>query len=186
MSRGLTIEQMAFLVSKGVTAEEMLAFAQMGGGRSKAAERTARWRSKKNGSVTETVTRDVTSDASQPPYDIYSTPVSSNDETIPPAKRAKVTGPTKPDGVKDQTWNDFLDLRKRKRAPLTETALDGIRDEAMKAGWPLETVIAKCLARGWQGFEADWVKGERPANSTAPPSALVANILARKAREASP
>lgn len=186
MSRGLTIEQMAFLVAKGVTAEEMLAFAQMGGGRSKAAERTARWRSKKSGNVTETVTVTHHGDASPPPNDIYSNPpVSSNDETTPPAKRSKGLVPAKPDGVKDQTWADFLDLRKRKRAPLTETALDGIRDEAAKAGWTLETALAKCLARGWQGFEADWVKGEKPANGTGS-SPLVASILARKAREASP
>lgn len=192
MSRGLTLEQMAFLVSKGVTAKEMLAFAQMGAGRSKGAERTARWRAKKNGSVTETVTSDVTcdghSDASPPPNDIYSNPpVSSDDETIPPARRTRVQRPVKPDGVQDQTWADFVDLRKQKRAPLTETALASIKREAAKAGWTLEDALAKCLARGWQGFEADWLKPDerKPANQTGAVDPLIASILAKKAREAS-
>ncbi|MGE4304731.1 MAG: hypothetical protein AB7E24_11960 [Novosphingobium sp.] len=59
--------------------------------------------------------------------------------------------------MKDQTYADFLDLRKRKRAPLTETALAGIVREAAKAEWPLEDAIAEAVTRGWQSFKADWV-----------------------------
>lgn len=66
MTKGLTIEQMKFLVGKGLTAEEMITFAEMGAVKSKAAERTARWRAKKYGSVTENVTRDGHGDASPP------------------------------------------------------------------------------------------------------------------------
>lgn len=186
MSRGLTLEQMAFLVSKGVTAEEMLAFAQMGAGRSKAAERTARWRAKKNGNVTESVTRDVTCDASQPPNDIYSNPpVSSDEETIPPARRAKVIGPAKPEGVKDQTWTDFVGLRKRKRADLTETALEAIKREAKRAGWTLEAALAECVARGWQAFKADWVKDAPKPSAANDVSPLLQRVRALKARESS-
>jgi hypothetical protein len=90
MSRGLTLEQMEFLVSKGVTADEMLAFAKMGGGRSKGAERTARWRANKVKNVTKGVTRDVTSDASHPPIEDH-TPHSVPDGTggKPPADPVK-------------------------------------------------------------------------------------------------
>jgi len=186
--KGLSVEQMAMLVAKGFTAEEMLAFAQMSGGRSKGAERTARWRARKNGNVTESVTRDVTGDASPPPNDIYSNPpVSSNDETIPPARRAKSVGPAKPDGVKDQTWADFVALRKRKRADLTETALGAISREAERAGWSLEAALAECVARGWQAFKADWVRdAPKPtANGSGPKSPMVAAMMARKVREAS-
>lgn len=191
MSRGLTLEQMAFLVAKGVTAEEMLAFAQMGNARSKGAERTARWRANNSKSVTESVTEsvtcDVTSDASQPPNDIYSNPpVPSNEETIPPARRQKGCIPAKPDGVKAQTWADFTALRKRKRADLSETALAAIGREAERAGWSMEAALAECVARGWQAFKADWVRdAPNPANSNAPTDPLVASILARKAKELS-
>lgn len=92
----------------------------------------------------------------------------------------------KPDEVSAEVWRDFQTLRKRKGAPLTETALGGIADEARNAGWPLEAALRKCVVRGWQGFEADWLKGEKPpgakpANDVDP---LMRSIMARKAREA--
>lgn len=62
-----------------------------------------------------------------------------------------------PDGVGEQVWSDFIDLRRRKGAPVTETALAGIRREAAKAGWDLSEAIAECSMRGWQGFKAEWV-----------------------------
>jgi uncharacterized protein YdaU (DUF1376 family) len=62
-----------------------------------------------------------------------------------------------PVNVEEQIWSDFLALRKVKKAPMTVTALAGIKREADKAGWPLEKAIAECVARGWTGFKADWV-----------------------------
>lgn len=194
MSKGLTLEQMAFLVSKGVTAEEMLAFAQMGQGRSKGAERTARWRAKRNGSVTESVTSDVTvtrhSDASQPPNDIYSNPpVSSDEETLAPVRRVKA-GLPKPEGVSEQVWSDFLAHRKAKRAPVSKTVIDGIRREAEKAGWTLEAAMAESVAQGWQGFKADWIlrdKGfSRTVHTPADVDPLLASIRAKRAAMAPP
>ena len=43
---------------------------------------------------------------------------------------------------------------------MTDTALDGIRREAEKAGYSLELALETCCKRGWQGFEADWVSGK--------------------------
>lgn len=63
-----------------------------------------------------------------------------------------------PDFVDQQVWNDFLSIRKAKKAPMTETALKGIEREAKKAGWSLEKAISECVTRGWQSFKADWVK----------------------------
>jgi hypothetical protein len=62
-----------------------------------------------------------------------------------------------PINVDEQIWSDFLALRKVKKAPMTVTALAGIKREADKAGWPLEKAITECVARGWTGFKADWV-----------------------------
>lgn len=66
----------------------------------------------------------------------------------------------KPDDVSDQVWEDFLQIRKAKHAPLTETALNGIRREAEKAGISLEAALQTCCERGWQGFKADWYRKE--------------------------
>jgi hypothetical protein len=70
----------------------------------------------------------------------------------------------KPDGVEQNIWNDFLDLRKAKRAPLSNTALAGIEREALKAGWSLNDALAESVARGWQSFKADWVKEKQNGN----------------------
>jgi hypothetical protein len=71
-----------------------------------------------------------------------------------------------PDGVADKVWADFLKIRKAKRAPLSETALNGIRKEAQKAGYSLGMALETCCKRGWQSFEADWVAG-KPITATA-------------------
>jgi uncharacterized protein YdaU (DUF1376 family) len=62
-----------------------------------------------------------------------------------------------PVGVSFSVWNDFCQLRKTKRAVLTETALEVIRREAQKAGWTLEDALRESCARGWMGFKASWV-----------------------------
>lgn len=71
-------------------------------------------------------------------------------------KTQKTGCPNKPDEVDEQVWTDFLSLRKAKHAPLTETALNGIRREAEKASVTLSVALQTCCERGWQGFKADW------------------------------
>lgn len=81
--------------------------------------------------------------------------------------RARSTVPVKPDGVTDQTWTDWLQLRKSKKAAVTQTAVDGIAREAAKAGYSLESALATCCSNGWQGFKADWVQ-QRAGQGRAP------------------
>ena len=66
-------------------------------------------------------------------------------------------GLEKPDSVSEGTWKDFIAHRKAKKAPLTETALNGIIREADKAGWGLEEALIETCTRGWQSFKAEWV-----------------------------
>ncbi len=74
-----------------------------------------------------------------------------------------------PLGVDESIWNDFLTLRKSKKASLTATALKGIEREAGKAGLSLQEVLQICCERGWAGFKADWVK-DIPKQYNAPTS----------------
>lgn len=67
-------------------------------------------------------------------------------------------------GVDDQTANDWLSIRKDKRAKVTQTAIDGIVAEAGKANLPVAEVLKMCCARGWAGFQASWVSGDRRQN----------------------
>lgn len=71
-----------------------------------------------------------------------------------------------PENVERQVWEDFLATRKAKRIPITPTALRGIEREAMKAGWTINQALAECVARGWQGFKADWVKPDHEKRMT--------------------
>ena len=71
-----------------------------------------------------------------------------------------------PAGVDDEVWKDFIDLRKAKRAPLNATAMKIIEREATKAGWTLNDALSESVARGWQGFKADWVKERTKSNGS--------------------
>ena len=99
---------------------------------------------------------------SLPPNEINSNPPTHTHPDNNPPREGKTKIPAKPAGVKDRTWADFLDLRKRKRATLTETAMAGIEREAAKAGWSLEDALAESVTRGWQAFKADWVDERKP------------------------
>lgn len=66
--------------------------------------------------------------------------------------------PAKPHEVDPQIWADWLTLRKAKKAPVTQTALDSAKDEASKAGLSLEAFLRIWCARGSQGLQADWIK----------------------------
>lgn len=49
-------------------------------------------------------------------------------------------------------------LRKAKRAPVTQTVLDGAASEAGKAGLSIEDFLRVWCRRGSQGLEAAWIK----------------------------
>ena len=77
-----------------------------------------------------------------------------------PAKKPRAKKPSiaRPDDVSEQTWNDFQTLRKTRRAPITQTVIDGFRKECAIAGIDLEEAMKICVRQGWQGFKADWCR----------------------------
>ena len=72
-----------------------------------------------------------------------------------------------PVGVTESVWQDWLSLRKAKKAAVTQTAIDGIAREASKAGVSLQVALETCCARGWTGFKADWLKDKGEQKSFA-------------------
>ncbi len=81
--------------------------------------------------------------------------------------KKKIT-PAKPDDVSERVWLDFLDHRRVKRAPVSETVLVSMRRECGKVGWTLEAAMAACVTRGWQGFDSKFVRDDQrsaPASS---------------------
>lgn len=78
-------------------------------------------------------------------------------------KKEQKQGAAAPDlfpGIDPKVVADFRKLRASKKAPITETAVDGIRREAAKAGVTLEAALRTCCERGWTGFKAEWVAGQ--------------------------
>lgn len=63
-----------------------------------------------------------------------------------------------PVGVCNLVFNDYLEVRKAKKAKWTDTALKGLQREATKANLSLEQVMRICCERGWIGFKAEWAK----------------------------
>jgi hypothetical protein len=66
-----------------------------------------------------------------------------------------------PEGVSQSVWQDFKNLRKAKKAPITQRVIDGMQEQADLAGWTLEQAMSECCVRGWQAFKAEWV-AEKP------------------------
>lgn len=97
--------------------------------------------------------------------------------------RARSAAIAKPDGVTDQTWLDFLQQRKRQRAEVTLTALNGIAREAALAGYTLEQALVTCCANGWRGFKAAWVAPKMPSGFSGQPNGLTETPYQRAARQ---
>lgn len=66
-------------------------------------------------------------------------------------------------GVTEKHATDWLEVRKGKKAKMTDTVVDGIKREAAKAGVTFGEAIRISAESGWQGFKADWVN-KSPAN----------------------
>ena len=60
-------------------------------------------------------------------------------------------------GVDPQIAQDWLEIRKAKKAPLTQTALDAVASEAAKARMSVCEAVRTCCTRGWQGFQSKWI-----------------------------
>jgi hypothetical protein len=80
--------------------------------------------------------------------------------------KKKATSVAPPSGVSNSVWQEFKSLRKAKKAPITQRAIDKISEEANLAGWTLEKALEECIVRGWQAFKAEWVaKKGNPADN---------------------
>lgn len=126
------------------------------GERSSGAERQKRYREKhKELDVPSDATRNVTRDVT----------VTHREEKKREEKKEQKTTPVGDllTGVDAQIASDFIALRHKLRAPITKTAVDGIKREAAKAGLTLNSALAMCCERGWRGFKAEWV-GTAPAS----------------------
>lgn len=83
-------------------------------------------------------------------------------EAIKPEKASRKPAIARPENVPEGLWNDFVAHRKAKRAPITQTVLDGFAREARTAGITLQDAIRLSVERNWQGFKAEWLNDRKP------------------------
>lgn len=78
-----------------------------------------------------------------------------------------------PADVDPQIWQDWLQLRKAKKAAVTETVVRMARKEADKARMPLQNFLEIWCVRGSQGLKAEWLKdSERPGMQAQAPKSF--------------
>ena len=87
-------------------------------------------------------------------------PVTNNQKPLTTNHKEKATGVACPPDVEQQVWDDWKQLRKAKKAPVTETVVNSARKEASKAGMSFSDFLTVWCARGSQGLQADWLKPE--------------------------
>jgi hypothetical protein len=99
---------------------------------------------------------------------VTGTKTETETETVTETKtrQSATSAELQPLDVSDEVWQDFLILRKAKKQPVTKTALNGIRNEADKAGWSMEAALSQMCLRGWNGFKADWVTNQQSRSNT--------------------
>lgn len=71
-------------------------------------------------------------------------------------------------GVSPQVAEDWLKVRKTKKAANTETAFKRIQHEIELSGLSADECITIAVERSWQGFKAEWVDNYRRQQPTRP------------------
>jgi len=101
-------------------------------------------------------------------------------ETKKEVKREIATIVACPPDVDQQIWDDWKQLRKAKKAPVTETVVISARKEAAKANMAFSDFLSVWCARGSQGLQAEWLKpDERNLTKTGQRNANVLSGLTR-------
>lgn len=75
--------------------------------------------------------------------------------------RAKLDFSSWPSEPGDAALAGWLEVRRKKRAPVNEQIMERMGRElhAAKAkGWTVDQVLEECSWKGWQGFRADWLE----------------------------
>jgi len=62
--------------------------------------------------------------------------------------------------------DDYIALRKLKRAPLSETAFNLLINECTENNFDLAEALTISIKKNWQGFKVEWVLNDRNANQT--------------------
>lgn len=77
-----------------------------------------------------------------------------------PAKKIELDYSQWPNMPSEQTMTDWIAMRKRLKAPISQTVINRFSIELKKAktyGYSVDQCLAECVTRGWRGFETQWL-----------------------------
>jgi uncharacterized protein YdaU (DUF1376 family) len=95
------------------------------------------------------------------------TPIATkNQEPITKKKKSVVV--QKPEEIEEILWDSYLEVRKKKSAPLTPIAFAGLIREAELADLTLTQALTICCEKNWVGFKAEWLEKEKVKFATDP------------------
>ncbi|WP_396232199.1 DNA-binding protein, partial [Acinetobacter baumannii] len=77
-------------------------------------------------------------------------------ESAPKTQKFKAKDFLLKNGVSEQTATEYLDLRNRKKKPVTQRALQLVFKQAQEAKLSNERVFQIIVVRGWESFKAAW------------------------------
>lgn len=141
------------------------------------AERVARHRQKKKQACNDDVTLQKLTAEAETETELTVTDVtvgasaSDAQETDPdtPPKKFNALPWLTDRGVDRKVAEDWLKVRKAKRAANTETAFLDVEAEAKAYGWSLADAVAYSAKRSWQGFKGSWVDRDNNASAAGSP-----------------
>ena len=124
--------------------------------------------------------KDSNGEANSPPN---ATPIATNNQepitnNHKPIKE-RATSVACPQDVSPQVWQDWLQLRKTKKASVTETVVKGARAEAGKLNWTLDQFLVEWCTRGSQGLKAEWITEKQNLTKTGQMNQTVMSGLTR-------
>jgi len=77
-----------------------------------------------------------------------------------PAKKTELDYSQWPNMPSEQTMTDWLAMRKKLKAPISQTVINRFSIELKKAkayGYSVDQCLSECVTRGWRGFETQWL-----------------------------
>ena len=83
--------------------------------------------------------------------------------TLPEPKTSVFNYSTWPDMPNEQTLSDWLAMRKRLKANVSQTVINRFGGELIKArklGFTVDDCLSECVTRNWKGFKAVWMKSD--------------------------
>ncbi len=87
-----------------------------------------------------------------------------------------------PEQASDQVLKDWLDMRKRLKANVSQTVINSFCTELTKAaaaGYSVDQCLSECVTRNWRGFKFDWLLNSEAQNG----NRKINNFQTRQTRE---